>query len=369
MKLDKFILQNMETILVEWENFAREIQPSDSDMNVAELRDHAADMLRAMAADLATPQSEQKRMEKSKGNKPKLKGDTASEAHAEERWTSGFPIHLLVAEYRALRASVLRLWLKDSQYNVDEVEDVIRFNEAVDQALAESVARYSEAVQTEQDVLLGILGHDLRTPLQFLGNSAEYLIHAPNMDSNQVELGTRMFNSIMRMKSMLDNLLDFTQSRIGGGVRISPTDADLAEISTQVVEEFQSSNPGRVIDNEVIGDCRGVWDASRIGQVYQNLIGNALQYSSPDSDLTVSTRGGSQEVVLSVHNIGRPIPLEEQDRMFELLRRHNGEDTPNKNLGLGLYITREIVSAHQGTIRVTSTKAEGTTFTVRLPKG
>lgn len=368
MKLDKFILQNMETILVEWENFARGIQPPDGDMNVGELRDHAGDMLKTMALDLATPQTEYKRMEKSKGNKPKLKGETAPETHADDRWTSGFSIDHLVSEYRALRASVLRLWLLESRYNSEEVEDVIRFNEAVDQALAESVNRYSEAVQTAQDVLLGILGHDLRTPLQFLGSSAQYLIHAPNMDSRQAELGARMYNSVMRMKSMLDNLLDFTQSRIGGGLRISPKDTDLAEVSTQVVAEFRPSCPSRVIHHEVIGDCRGEWDASRIGQVYQNLISNALQYGFPESDVVVSTRGSAQEVVLSVHNEGRPIPEQELEHMFGLLHRHAEENTSGTNLGLGLYITQEIVTAHQGTISVISSEAEGTTFRVRLPK-
>jgi signal transduction histidine kinase len=367
MKLDKFIFQNMETILIEWENFARGIQPSGGDMNVGELRDHAGEMLKTMALDLATPQTEHKRMEKSKGNKPRLKGETAPETHADDRWTSGFSIDLLAAEYRALRASVLRLWLQESRYNSDEVEDVIRFNEAVDQALAESVTRYSEAVQTAQDVLLGILGHDLRTPLQFLGNSAQYLIHAPN-DSRQAELGARMYNSVIRMKSMLDNLLDFTQSRIGGSLRISPKDTDLAEVSTQVVAEFQPSCPSRVIHHEVSGDCRGEWDASRIGQVYQNLISNALQYGSPESALVVSTRGSLQEVVLSVHNEGRPIPEQELEHIFGLLHRHAEKDTLNTNLGLGLYITREIVKAHQGTIDVISNQAEGTTFIVRLPK-
>lgn len=99
-----------------------------------------------------------------------------------------------------------------------------------------------------------------------------------------------------------------------------------------------------------------------------NLVSNALQYSFPDSDLVVSTRGNSQEVVLSVHNEGRPIPEKEQKHMFDLLHRHKGEDTSNQNLGLGLYITREIVTAHEGSISVNSTEAGGTTFTVRLPK-
>lgn len=359
----------METILAEWENFARDNQPSDGHMSATELRDHAGAMLKAMAAEMVTPQTEQKCKEKSKGKARRPKGETAPEVHADDRWTSGFTMGVLVAEYRALRASVLRLWLRENRYNSDEVEDVIRFNEAVDQALAESIARYSESVQTAQDVLLGILGHDLRTPLQLLGNSAQYLIHAPRIESaSQVELGTRMYNSVTRMRSMLDNLLDFTQSRIGGSISISPTDTDLAVVSAQVVGEFGPSNPSRAIHNNVIGDCRGTWDPSRIGQVYQNLISNALQYGFPESDLVVSTRGNSQEVVLSVHNEGRPIPEEEQDHMFDLLHRHNRDGSTNQNLGLGLYITREIVTAHEGSISVTSTETEGTTFTVRLPK-
>lgn len=370
MRLQEFILENMEAILKEWENFAREIQPPSGDMNVLELRDHAEDMLKIIAADMTTRQTEQQRHDKSEGNKPRLRNETAAEHHAEERLKAGFTIDLLVAEYRALRASVLHLCFQDGKCDgLGDIEGMIRFNEAIDQAVAESVSRYADATTMAQDVFLGILGHDLRAPLQSIGTGAQYLMHA-DLGNDISRLGTRMFNSVMRMNGMLDNLLDFTQSRISG-LHINPIETDLAEVSDQVVAEFRLSNPDRCIRNHIIGNCQGRFDAGRIGQVYQNLISNALQYGAPDHDVAVTTQGNMEEIVLEVHNDGPPIPEAEQQYMFDLLQRnaqHPQAAGRHKNLGLGLYIAREIVTAHQGAIAVTSTKAEGTTFRVRLPK-
>lgn len=244
MRLFDFILENMEPILTEWENFARTIQPPEGDMDVIELRDHAEEMLRVIAADMQTPQIERERAEKSKGNKPREAGHTAAETHGMSRLASGFSINLPAAEYRALRASVLRLWLLGQQSGQPEdMEDLIRFNEAIDQALAECVGRYSEVVMMEQNVFLGILGHDLRTPLQFISQGAQYLMLAGDTDSRAAQLGVRMFNSVKRMAGMIDNLLDFTQSRIGGGIQIAPTETDLASTAEQVVNELCSNNP------------------------------------------------------------------------------------------------------------------------------
>jgi signal transduction histidine kinase len=372
MRLFDFIKENMETILQEWETFARNVQPAGGDMEVSELRDHAEEMLRVIAADMQTPQTLWERSNKSRGGKPREAADTAAETHAVSRLASGFSINLLVAEYRALRASVLDLWLWQHEHlQPDEVGDLIRFNEAIDQTLAEAVDRYSEIILMEQNVFLGVLGHDLRTPLQSIGHGAEYLMHANARNSKAAQLGMRMQNSVKRMAGMLDNLLDFTQSRINGGIQFVPTETDLSKVAEQVVAELRSNNPGRLIRNEIQGDCKGVWDAGRIAQIYQNLISNALQYGDQDRAVTVTTEGNATETVIRVHNQGIPIPEQEQERIFDPLQRHviaEGEEIPRRNLGLGLYIVREIVLAHCGAIVVTSTKAEGTNFVIRLPK-
>jgi signal transduction histidine kinase len=372
MRLFNFIQENMEFILNEWESFARDKQPPEGDMNASELRDHAEEMLRVIVADMQTAQTEKERFEKSKGNKPKMGNYTAAEIHAVSRLASGFSIDLLAAEYRAMRATVLRLWLQEPRgLQPEEVEDLIRFNEAIDQSLAESLARYSEIVRMEQNVFLGILGHDLRTPLQSISSGTEYLIHAKDMDGRVVQMGTRMHNSVKRMTGMIHNLLDFTQSRISGGIQIAPTQTNLPEVAEQVVEELRSNNPRCLIHIENKGDCTGHWDASRLAQIYQNLVSNALQYGDQDKGVLVTNEGKSSEVVIRVHNDGAPIPEQEQERLFNPLHRHahaESEKNPRRNLGLGLYIVQEIVSAHCGTITVTSSKAEGTNFIVRLPK-
>jgi signal transduction histidine kinase len=373
MRLFDFILENMEPILEEWVRFARGVQPPEGDMDVAELRDHAEEMLRAIAADMKTPQTLWERSDKARGNKPKEEGCTAAEIHAAARLASGFSIKLLAAEYRALRASVLDRWLWEHEsLRPEEVKDLMRFNEAIDQALAEAISRYSEIVEMEQHVFLSILGHDLRTPLQALSQGAEYLMHARDIDDDVAQTGARMLNSVNRMVRMIDNLQDFTQSRISGEIPISPTETDLSAIAEQVVAEFCLNNPDCTVHSEVKGDCKGHWDPVRMAQIYQNLISNALQYGDRARTVVVTTQGDSAEVVIRVHNEGMPIPEQEQAQLFDLFRRHaqlsEEEKNYRKNLGLGLYIVREIVSAHGGSITLTSTEAEGTDFVIRLPK-
>lgn len=372
MRLFDFILQNMESILTEWESFARKIQPSEGDMEVSELRDHAEEMLRVIVADMQVPQTLWERSDKSQGDKPRGAGHTAAEIHAADRLISGFSIDLLAAEYRALRASVLDLWLwEHERLQPDQVGDLVRFNEAIDQSLAEAIGRYSEIVQMEQHVFLSILRHDLRAPLQSVSLGAQSLMHAKDVSSGVAQSGARMLNSVNRMVRMIDNLQDFTQTRINGGIQITPTLTDLSPVAEQVVAEFCLNNPDCSIHGEVKGDCKGYWDAGRMAQIYQNLISNALQYGERDKAIIVTTEDDSTEVVIRVHNDGVPIPEREQERLFDLFRRHafaESENNSNRNLGLGLYIVREIVSAHGGTIAVTSTETEGTDFVVRLPK-
>ncbi|NEX61932.1 HAMP domain-containing histidine kinase [Noviherbaspirillum sp. 17J57-3] len=352
-------MNNMEHILQGWEDFARKIQPPHRSMDVHELRDHAREILEEVAMELANPDFARSR---------DASGNTPAEIHADTRAVSGFSVDQLLAEYRALRVSVLDLWSRrEKTATWFEVEDMTRFNEAIDRALAESVSRYSEGQHQAQDVFLGIIGHDLRTPLSAISLGATYLMRSENSDSKLIQLGSRMFNSAERMQEIIDNLLDFVRSRSGLGIPVHRTEVDLAVIAEQIIEEFRVSNPGAVIHAVLEGDVRGRWDGARIGQIYQNLIGNAIQYGD-GTTVTVSTLARDGEAVLIVHNGGTIIPQAVQPHIFDPLRRGPEHAGNRKNMGLGLYIVREIVIAHHGTIDVTSTEEEGTTFTVRLPR-
>jgi signal transduction histidine kinase len=360
MRLSAFILDNLEPILQEWEDFARSIQPPQRSMDVAELRDHAKEMLEEIASELDADQS-----------RPAV-SERAAEIHAVTRLQSGFNIEQLVSEYRALRASVLRLWAqREKTATWFEVEDMSRFNDALDRALAESVACYSATVRRSEDIFLGVVGHDLRTPLQYLSMGAEFLMRSEKSDSQLIQLGSRMFDSAARMGQILDNLLDFTRGRTGSSMQITPRPAELASICEQVADEFRFSHPDRTIMTEVSGDVSGRWDVPRIGQVYQNLIGNAIQYGATDSPVTVRTGGSADSVEITVHNHGAAIPESALAGLFDPLHRYanaSNDEADRKHLGLGLYIVREIVHAHGGSIALRSTAGDGTTFLVRLPK-
>lgn len=162
MRLSVFISQNKESILRAWESFARTIEPAALTMDSTALRDHASFMLDAVVTDLDTPQSSSEQSEKSLGQGPRGNGESYAEVHATQRLQAGYTINQLVSEYRALRASVLKLWTKNSKTILTtDADDVTRFNEAIDQALAESVSRFSqmamEQTQTERARLNAIL--------------------------------------------------------------------------------------------------------------------------------------------------------------------------------------------------------------------
>ena len=168
LRLADFIAGNMEPILGEWVVFAESSAPVAEAMDRTALRDHAAGLLEAIVIDLRTPQTDVEQRDKAEGNADNTAGqpDTAAEVHGAGRAGSGFTVGEMVSEYRALRASVIRLWTKEcGSLNGDDLQDLMRFNEAIDQAIAESITRYTEDLDYSKEMFLAILGHDLRSPL------------------------------------------------------------------------------------------------------------------------------------------------------------------------------------------------------------
>ena len=177
MRLADFILSDMQAILRQWEAFAGTRHPAGSAMTPLELRDHAKEILLAVARDISTPQTPEAQTAKSKGLAPRPIDalETAAQTHGLLRAHGGFDIKQMASEYRALRASVLRLWTDACQPEPPNLEDMIRFNEAIDQALAESIVFFSDKVDEARNLVLGMLGHDMRTPLQSMLLTASYL--------------------------------------------------------------------------------------------------------------------------------------------------------------------------------------------------
>jgi len=361
----------MEKILVQWEAFAAAQLPAAASMKSLALRNHASLILEAVAKDLTQPQTDEEQERKSKGHAPRLHGApaTAAETHALLRARSGFDINQLAAEYRALRATVLRLWAQACGPEGTNLEDTIRFNEAIDQALAESIAFFSAQVDQARNLLLGMLGHDMRNPLHAIQATAAYLSRL-NAGAEVSTAAARLIKSGSRMKALLDDLLDFNRTRLGLGINVVRSNGDLAEVFLDQLQQLRVVHPGRQIDFEAVGDTTGVWDANRLDQLLGNLVSNALKYGALDTPVKVSLMGTPNEVKISVRNSGAKIEPSFLERVFDPLRRGPGQQDQagrDGSLGLGLYICKEIATAHGGDISARSDDTE-TVFTVRLPR-
>lgn len=371
MRLAEFIDTNVPAILSEWDLFASSLLPAAGVMDAPTLRDHAEQMLRAIAQDLRSPQTRSEQSAKSKGRAPVPLGatrETAAQTHALQRAMAGFSIRQLVAEYRALRASVLRLWGDAVAYGPHSIEDSGRFNEAVDQAIAESVDFYAKEVERWRALLLGMLGHDLRGPLNTILLTSHLI---GEMSAGMpIKLQTeKLVRSGKRMQELLDDLLDYNRTSLHIGIRINPEPIDLTLICGEEIELLRGTVPAATIEFSTEGFVQGSWDASRIKQVVSNLVINAAKYGDPNGVISVKLRGDDTLVHLLVENTGPEIPKELMSTLFEPLRRHAVADSESErvSLGLGLFIVQQIAFAHGGDITVTS--ADGKTgFTMTLPK-
>ena len=373
MRLADFIERNIDPILAEWVTFAESSGPAARTMDLKALRDHAAQMLEAIVADLRTPQSDAEQAAKSKGAALAVNGsDTAAEVHGSGRAESGFSVQEMTAEYRALRASVIRLWTRESgSLTGENLDDLTRFNEAIDQSLAESLSRYTRDIDRAREMFVAILGHELRAPLSAVLAGSQFMLDSGELAESQREVATRIARSARRMNAMVGDLLDFTWGRLGSGIPISRAPADLGVIVRDAVEEMRASNPAATFQVTASGDLRGNWDTARLSQVITNLLGNAVQHGTRGGAINVTAQGENDEVVVRMHNLGAAIPPETLAGLFSPFKRFQTDRAASResgNLGLGLYIAERVVSAHGGRIDVRSSPEAGTLFTVRLPR-
>jgi signal transduction histidine kinase len=370
--LSKFLRTHAAEILQAWDDFAGTIELDGKPLDRVALRDHAAELLAAIATDMERPQTDSQQQAKSEGDgTPQDPGlpDTAAETHADTRMTSGFAILPMLTEYRALRASVLRLWSDSADWsNRDEVAQITRFNEAIDQAILESVCRYTERTKQSNDLFIGVLGHDIRNPLGTILMSTQYLVRAGRLDDTAAR---PILNSTRRIASIVEQVVDFTRAQAGSKMPLEPAPADLGSLARDIVEETQIRHPDVVIRLVAGGaSLAGRWDPGRIGQLLSNLLANAITHGDRAQPVLVSLEGDASDVVVEVQNSGPVIPADQCGRIFEPLVRGMGlsQRLEPSGLGLGLYICREIAHAHGGHIAVRSDAQGGTRFIVSLPR-
>lgn len=374
LRLGDFIRQNILQIVREWMSFAQTRTPASNAMSAAALRDHIEQLLIFIAEDLESPQTGIEQVQKSQGEGPKDGGteDSAAELHGAQRLDDGFNIDQMVSEYRALRASVVKLWrARDQGFDSRDFDDLTRFNEAIDQAITESLGNYTKTLERSRNLFLGIMTHDLRNPIGAALMTSELMVNRGTLDARQTTSALRIKHSTGRAIRVLNDLLDITRVQFGSELDLAKVRLDAATLCKHLVDEMQAFYPGRIVTLETLGNMDVDWDESRMGQVLSNLIGNAIAHGFHDTPVKVVVEGQPREIMLSVRNEGIPIPREKIKTMFDSLIRgeEDKQERPGStHLGLGLYISKMIVESHSGTLSATSSERDGTVFTARLPR-
>lgn len=389
MRLADFITSNIDSILTDWVAFASQQLPAARNMDEVELLDHGKTLLQEIVTNMARPEGEAERKAKSEGNSQKASASSnvPSRSHARQRERQGFEIGQMVAEYRALRATVLRRWQAAApSFEAQDLEDMMRFNEALDQALAESVDVFVQEVGRARDLFLGMMGHDLRGPLSTIASCAAVELRKWPGDVRYAPLTLR---SVAQMKALLNDLMEFTTYRLGKGLSLTPVPLQLDQFVRHTLDEINAVYAERTLVLESHGDMQGRWDGRRLHQALSNLVFNALKYGFPGLPVSTVLDGTRpDEVLLTVRNTGKPIAPHMLPRLFDpLVREESDEDRETRssieshsasqgapadlvagaNLGLGLFVVREIALAHGGSVEVVA-DGEATEFRLRLPR-
>jgi signal transduction histidine kinase len=365
MQLHRFITAESDAIIAKAIAYARSLSPLANESDEV-LADHIPKILQTIVKDLGQPQSDAEAATKSLGGPARFPAtaETAAETHGRARAKSGLQISQLVAEYRALRASVLSLWA-DHHGTEASVAEVVRFNEAIDQAIAESVDYFSGEMEQMRDIFLGVLGHDLRGPLSAILMTSELISRQASNPVISASVG-RLIRSGRRMSSLLDSLLEYNKENLGSGMLVTKKLVNLGEECSEEVEILGASFPNAVLRLSCESDLQGMYDASRIREVVANLVSNAVAYGDGRLiDITLARVADT--VQLTVFNHGLEIPAAEIPDLFKPLRRGAAvRDHGLTSVGLGLFIVEQIVRAHGGSVECVS--AGGTTeFCATLP--
>ena len=370
MSLSALIRENEEKLVREWAEYARANVDVAATLPAVELEDSTRKLYGAISDDIETSQTSGEKHEKSWGNRQPESSAIAkySIEHATHRVAQGFSIRDLISEFRAARASVMRLWAHERAESKVSAAEVERFNEALDEAISVSVAHFDGKVERSRDLFLGVLGHDMRSPLSAIMMLSTLLLRDEALSPTSAESARRIRSSGSRLTQMLDDLLDFTRTRLGRTLPAKLREGNLGETVSQVVDELRAHHSDVTFNFEATGDLHGRWDFDRLAQVVSNLGGNAVQHGDRTRPVDIRLSGTGDPIVLTVHNCGVPIKPAVLARIFDpLTRGQESQKNERGSVGLGLYICEQIAVAHGGSIEVVSNDS-GTTFKVLIPR-
>lgn len=400
MHMADFIRHYEEAILREWDEFAGMLVPAADAMTWSELRDSAAEILDAIADDMESYQTRGNQRMKSRGQTEDTTSAMSHTAriHAADRLTHRFELDQVIAEYRALRASVVRLWTENVEVGSSEsIGELIRFDEAIDESLAIAVAFFNQRLREAEaklrrveiraekhkyralkregkakDEFLAILAHELRNPLAPIRSGLDLLERAPDDVDVRSRVVPMMSRQVSHLVRLVDDLLDI--SRLSWGkIELQKETLNLNELVEDAIEQARHllEEKGHRLHVRLSADLHLVsCDRERLTQVLMNLLSNATKYTDANGDITVTTGQEDGRAWISIRDSGRGIDEADLERVFDKFTQLGSQDVGDETAGLGIGLTlcNELVRLHDGAIEAKSAGAgAGSEFVIRLP--
>jgi signal transduction histidine kinase len=231
---------------------------------------------------------------------------------------------------------------------------------------------YAKHLEMERDLreqFVTILSHDLRTPLTAAKLAAQVILRRPeNYEKNQI-LANKVVRSINRMDQMIKDLLDTNRIRSGETISFTMDKCDMKHIVLNSLRDLEISYGEKLLLETDQCGHDGFWNEEALRRMVENLVNNAVKYGSPHQLITVAIKQLADQIQLTIHNTGNPIPPEDQVNLFESFHRTTAaKKGGKKGWGLGLTLVKGVAEAHGGNIKVKSNEIEGTSFIVTIPR-
>ncbi len=269
----------------------------------------------------------------------------------------------LIFEYHILRQVLFQVLEEETPLGSRERDIII---DSIEQAVNDAATQFSQTLQDIQELFMVTLTHDLRGPINVVKMGTQLTLRRLERGDSHVDVALRMISAIDRLDAMIQDLLDASRLRAGQSLKLELQECCLHTLVQDVAEDLRFTYGERFV---VISHADIKSDCSRkeIRRVIENLAINAVKYGAPDTPITLTLEQTETHISLTIHNQGNPIPPDAQSILFQQFRR-TASAQQQKGWGLGLFLAKSIVEAHQGTIAVESTESKGTSFIIKLPR-
>lgn len=351
--------QNAEKIMQMWEVRARNEVSASLHQDSLVLQDSLPLYLNQLADELST-QIERK---PAKITAAQVETTRIGKQHGHERaGYADYSMTQLIFEYHILRQVVFQVLEEETPLGVRERDIII---DSIEQAVNDAATQFSQTLQDIQELFMVTLTHDLRNPINVIKMGTQIILRRLERGDAHVNVTTRMISAIDRMDSMIQNLLDASRIRAGQSLKFEFEECYLDQLLQEVVEDLNFTYGERFVllaDSDIKSNC----SRKQIRRVIENLATNAVKYGAPNTPITLTLQRTATQIELTIHNEGNPIALEAQSILFQQFRRTISAEEQT-GWGLGLFLAKNIIETHQGTIEVESAEGKGTSFIVKLP--